>query len=60
MCEFCENATKWNILSIEEVNNIQLGNSGALNGSNGSQLGMMQMLNLMTMTLAEDLTILLR
>ncbi len=33
------------ILSIEEVTNIQLGNSGALNGSNGSQLGMKQMLN---------------
>lgn len=33
------------ILRIEEVTNIQLGNSGALNGSNGSRLGMKQMLN---------------
>lgn len=33
------------ILSIEEVTNIRLGNKGAINGSNGSRLGMTQMLN---------------
>lgn len=33
------------ILSITEVNNIKLGNKGFLNGSNGSRLGMSQMIS---------------
>lgn len=37
--------TLGNILSIEEVTDIRLVNSGNLNGSNGSRLGLTQMFN---------------
>ena len=30
------------ILSIEEITNVSLGNTGSLNGSNGSRLGIIQ------------------
>ena len=38
-------STLGKILSITEVNNLKLSNSGSFNGSNGSRLGMSQMLN---------------
>lgn len=33
------------ILSIEEITNVKSGNTGSLNGNNGSRLGMSQMIN---------------
>lgn len=33
------------ILSIEEITNVSLGNTGSLNGSNGSRLGIIQIMS---------------